>query len=720
VGNAFHKGNNSVWGDEPESKEGMDMKLKSINALAAATCLLPALPCWPADAPADRLEEVVVTAQRREEKLQDVPVSVIAFNETAIRQAGIRNTADFLAMTPNVSFDQSFTVGNSFVTMRGVEQINNADSPVAVIIDGVPQGNQKQLKMELFDVERIEVLEGPQGALYGRNAIGGAINIITKQPTNDFSGFAQIGAGSGTEREGVVALSGPIIPDKLLFRVSGEYKTADGQISNSYLNEKVDFYTAKDVRAKLLWLATDAFSVDTRFAHTDNSGGAIYDVAIPNTVTDPTNIQNLDPHADILGNSQLRSDESTLKADWKLSPGTLTWITGYTKLNEKYYGSLGFCNPIDCPGGFFGLGSLDQHQDLDVRLVSHELRLTSNANQPLRYIVGAYYLDTRRNLLTTAHLLDVPGEPEIVNNNEHNKNTAYAGFGQLDWDFAAATTLGISGRYDKDERNQTDAATGNERSVSFDAFQPKVTLSQKFDPNQLGYLTYSTGFRSGGFNGIGQLQPFKEELLRNFEVGYKSTWLDQRLTFNVAAFIERDTGFQFFYVDLAAGGAQVISNLNSVQLGGAEIETQGVLAPGWTAYFNVGLLNSKIRAFDASLGVPAAVGNKTPKTVPDKFNLGTQKEWSFTDFKTVLRVDFEYRGKKYWDTSNVDVMNPVKLLSARASIKRGAWELALSGRNLLNHYYFEDFNAKTFSGLPNNIGWPAQPRSVEATIRYDF
>jgi len=532
------------------------MKIKSTNAMAAATCLLTVMPVisgWAADAADDRLEEVVVTAQRREEKLQDVPVSVVAFDEVAIRQAGIRNTADFLGMTPNVSFDQSFTVGNSFVTMRGIEQINNADSPVAVVVDGVPQGNQKQLKMELFDVERIEVLEGPQGALYGRNAIGGAINIITKQPTNDFSGFAQIGAGSGQEREGIFALSGPIISDKLLFRVSGEYKDADGQINNSYLNEKVDFYTSKDVRAKLLWLASDTITVDGRYAHTDNTGGATYDVAIPNTIADPTNVQNIDPHADILGNSRLRSDDATIKADWKLRPGTLTWITGFTKLSETYYGSLGFCNPIDCPGGFFGLGSLDQHQGLEVRLLSHELRFTSNSNQPLRYIVGAYYLDTHRDLLTVAHALDLPGAPAIVDSNEHNINTAYAGFGQLDWDLTSSTTLGVSGRFDKDDRNQTDVATGHQRSASYDAFQPKVTLSQKFDANQLGYLTYSTGFRSGGFNGIGQLAPFKKELLRNLEAGYKSTWLDQRLMVNVAAFLERDTGFQFFYVDLRPG-----------------------------------------------------------------------------------------------------------------------------------------------------------------------
>ena len=699
------------------------MRANPISAAAFVAAVLAAQAAAAADAPAgaeERLEEVMVTAQRREEKLQEVPVSVTAFSETAIRDAGIRNTSDFLGLTPNVSFDQSFTVGNSFVTMRGVEQINNADSPVAIVVDGVPQANQKQLKMDLFDIERIEVLKGPQGALYGRNAIGGAINIITRQPTNEFDGFAELGGGSGSMKEGLFAVSGPLSKDTLLFRLSGEYKDADGLINNSYLDRKVDFYTAKDVRAKLLWLASDGVNVDLRYAHTDNKGGATYDVAIPNDIADPTNVQDLDPHADMLGHSRLKSDEATWKADWHVAAGTATWITGWTKLSEDYYGSLGFCNPLACPGGLFGLGDVSQQQQLNVRLLSHELRFTSAAHQPLRYIAGAYYLDTKRDLQTIATLLDVPTLPNIIDSNEHDHNGAYAVFGQLDWDVLTRTTLSVSGRYDNDHREQTDIATGNRHTANFDAFQPKATLSHKLTDNQLSYLTYSTGFRSGGFNGIGQLEPFKRELLRNVEVGYKSTWLDQRLMVNLAGFLERDTDFQFFYLSLAQGGAQVISNLSSVQLKGAELETQMVLQPGWTAYLNLGLLDSRIRAFDPNLGVPAAVGNRTPKTVPAKINVGTQKEWSLGDYKLTLRVDYEHRGKKYWDTSNVAVMNPVELLGARAAVKSGPWEISVSGRNLLNKYYFEDFNAIAFSGLQNNIGWPTQPRSWEAKVRYDF
>ena len=695
-----------------------------VNRLTVAIAALLACAAIPLQAAraagsSDTLEEVVVTAQRRSEKLQDVPVSVTAFSETLIHDAGIKSTADFIGFTPNVSFDQSFTVGNSFVTARGVQQINNADPPVAIVVDGVAQGNQKQLKMDLYDVERIEVLKGPQGALYGRNAIGGAINIITKQPTDVYTGFIEAGGGSGSLKDVVGALSGPIIKDKLLFRISSEYKSADGQINNSYLNQKVDFFTGRDVRAKLLWLASDTFTVDLRAAHIGNSGGSTYDVFVPSTITDPTNAQDLSPHGDILGHSKLKSDEVTLKAGLKIGGGTLDYIAGWTKLNEKYYGSLGFCNPVDCPGGLFGLGSVDQSQDLDIRMTSHEIRFTSSADSKLRYIVGAYYLDTKRDLQTLAHAIDL-GNFTIVNNNEHNLNKAYAGFGQLDWDFIDKTTLSVSLRHDQDERHQVDEATQNSRSKSFSSWQPKFTLTRKFTDAQLGYVTYSTGFRSGGFNGVGQLDPFKQESLHNFEVGYKSSWLDNRLIVNVAAFVERDRDFQWFYVDLNAGGAQVISNIPRVEMKGAEIETQMLFAPGWTGFLNVGLLDAKIKEISPAIAGVAAVDNKPPKTVPSKFNVGTQYEWNLDSAKVTMRVDFERRGKKYWHTNNLDVMNGVSLLNARAALKMDRWEVAVEGKNLLDKYYFEDFNSPVFTGLPNAIGWPTQPRNWQASVRYDF
>src|SRR5690606_14734437 len=223
------------------------------------------------------LEEVIVTSQRREERLQDVPVAVTAFTGAELTARGVGSTRDVLPMTPNVTYDESFTVGNSFVSIRGVAQINNADSPVAIVVDGVPQNSQKQLRMELFDIERIEVLKGPQGALYGRNAIGGALNIVTRAPTNQFGGWLQGGYGSDGLRTASAAASGPIIENRLMFRLTGAYKESDGSIRNTFLNTPVDFLESGDLRGRLLFTPADSLTIDLRASWSDVEGGAVMD-----------------------------------------------------------------------------------------------------------------------------------------------------------------------------------------------------------------------------------------------------------------------------------------------------------------------------------------------------------------------------------------------------------------------------------------------------------
>jgi iron complex outermembrane receptor protein len=282
-------------------------RLSRSPALAAAIALVLGVAPLPGRAQqaasGSALEEIVVTAQRREEKLQDVPVAVTALTATDIIARGIGSTRDVLPSVPNVTYDESFTIGNSFVSIRGVAQINNADSPIAIVVDGVPQNNQKQLRMELFDVERIEVLKGPQGALYGRNAIGGALNIVTQRPTNDFKGWVDAGYGSGNTASVAGAVSGPISPDKALFRLSAAYKDSDGQIDNVYLDEKVDFYTSKDVRGRVILTPSDALEIDLRASWSNLDGGAIRDASMP--PNDPANANcEKSPNSDVLGDSE--------------------------------------------------------------------------------------------------------------------------------------------------------------------------------------------------------------------------------------------------------------------------------------------------------------------------------------------------------------------------------------------------------------------------------
>jgi len=664
------------------------------------------------------LEEITVTAEAREENLQEVPVAVTAFSATEIRSAGIESTADFIALTPNVTFDDSFTIGNSYVSVRGVTQINNADSPMAIVVDGVPQNNQKQFKMDLYDIERIEVLKGPQGALYGRNAIGGAVIIETRQPSNLFESYIQAGVGNGGYLRALAAVSGPIVEDTVLFRLAGSYKQSDGQVRNTFLGTDVDFFDSSDVRGKLSWFASDDLTLDFRMASSRLDGGALYDAAFYDDTSPANTNTKASPITNILGESERKIDEFTAKIDWARPGGTLNAITAYTDVSEDYYGDLDFCNPVDCPGGLFGLGQADQAQYLDVQLLSQELRFTSPDDQPFRWTVGGYYIHTDRQLDTIGTLVDLGNFP-FVQSFESDDNRAWAFFSQVEYDLSDQWEISASLRYDDDQREQTDLATGAVRSISFDAWQPKATLTWYFSDDQLLYGTFANGFRSGGFNGVGG-RPFEDETVDNYEIGYKSTHLGNRLRLNAAAFHANSNNFQFFFVDLAAGGAQVIDNLTEVTLDGFETEFEVVLSDQWRMFGSYGWLDTSIDAFAADLGVPAAVGNKSPKTTDYTINLGIEFNYVVGNWLGSLRADFERRGDKYWHPDNVDVMNPVSLLNLRAELSGLHWTVTLWGRNVSDEFYYEDFNAAPYTGLPWNIGFPNRQDTYGVDIRYDF
>jgi iron complex outermembrane receptor protein len=680
-----------------------------------------------------RLETVTVKAQRRSERLQDVPVSVKAFSAQQIEDTGIKNTEDFIAMTPNVSFDNSFTYGNSFVVIRGVTQVNNADSPVAVVVDGVPQNNQKQLKMNLFDVQSIEVLKGPQGALYGRNAIGGAINIETRQPRDKFEGFGGVEIGNGGARQVSAGIGGALVEDLVLLRIVGQSKQADGLIGNTYLDRKADQLDHDNaVRATLTVKASDAVNLDFRIGVTDFAAGAVWDSQInrPGAGGNPNDIR--DPRSSLLGTSDGKTTDASFKAEIDTPLGVVSAITGYTKLTENYRGDIDFSNPIDNPGGFSGFGfQLGQGQNLETRMLSQELRITSPSRERLRWIAGTYYLNTRRTLQTRA-FIDTNGSFDqyydpaklLINKNEANDNDAYAGFGQLDYDLASDLTLSGALRYDRDNRDQTDQATGLHRKRDFSDWQPKLTLTKKINPNTLSYLTYSTGFRSGGFNGP-DLPDFGAEKLANYEAGAKATLLGGRLILNGALFYSKSKNFQYFYVD-ALTASQVIANIDKVDIKGADLDFRYLPLRDLQLDGGIGITDSKIKENRVE---PGSVGNHTPKNTPFKANLGIQYGSAIgANLKGLVRFDTEYRGKKYWHTDNLAVSDALTLLNLRVGIgeAKDAWRVSAFVRNLTDKRYYADYTSARYSGLsygaglPMDIGSLAQPRTFGLEAKFRF
>ena len=223
------------------------------------------------------LEEVVVTARKRTENLQDVPIAISAIDETTIQRAGVERAGDYISLIPNVTIVDTANVGDTQVSIRGVVSTRDAESTFAYVVDGVLSTNPNSFNEELFDVQQIEVLKGPQGALYGRNAVAGAVLVTTKAPTDEFE--AKIGGGIGNNDSYKVnaMVSGPIVGDTLLGRFAISTRETDGHFENIFTGgeDEVDFIEDTSMRGRLIWNVSDTMSLDFRAGYSEVEAGAI-------------------------------------------------------------------------------------------------------------------------------------------------------------------------------------------------------------------------------------------------------------------------------------------------------------------------------------------------------------------------------------------------------------------------------------------------------------
>jgi iron complex outermembrane receptor protein len=706
---------------------------------AAAGLMAVAFTAWSGIAasaqPTDiqQLQPVIVTAQRRAQNIQSVPIQVMALSGEQLVAADVTNTQQALNLVPNVTVAHSFTFLNSFVTIRGISEINNADPPMLVVVDGVAQNSQQQLLMPLFNVKQVQVLMGPQGGLYGQNAIGGVMIITTRGPTNRFRSHVDLKYGNGAAYWATGGFSGPLIKNKLLFSIAGNLHGSGGLIQNTYLGRKVDAVNHDDtIRLRLLALPTSWLTLDLRGDYTGFKGGATWDSAV---FSDNANdIQP--PQSDYLGGSYGHVSDLAFKFDADLGFATLTGVTGYTNLAQDYRGSLDFTNPVINPGGLFGLfGPVGQGQNLSTAITSQEIHLASRNDQPLRWIVGAYYEQTTKYLATRAFLETPVGSDQyynpaavIVNRNEGDHNHSWALYGQADYDLTSRLTATVGLRYDSASLAQTNLASpglgARARKTETDT-EPKATLTYHFTRQALGYLTYSTGFRGGGFNSPGISAPFSEyfapETLTNYEAGFKTSWLKRRLIVNGDYYYDVDHNYQFFFVN-AANGSQIIQNLNRVHINGLELSAQAIVAKGLQVFGGVGTTHTDIiDSTSVSAAFPGIDGKHTPKTIPWNLKAGFQYERPLgSGMQGTLHVDYIHDGKEYWQVYNRAVQKPLNLIDARTGVEFAPWGIYVWGRNLTNERYYEDYNPAKFTGLPYDIGSLAEPRTygVEVTAHF--
>lgn len=701
------------------------------------------------------LEEVVVQARKRAESLSDSPMSVKAFTEGEIRSAGIQSPQDFVDLTPNVTLVQTQNAGNAFLNIRGVSQARNSELSAAVLVDGVLMSNPAQFNQQLFDIEQIEVLRGPQGALYGRNAIGGAITINTKPPADELEGRVEVGGDSGPGYRVRGSVAGPVAGrEDLKFRLSASQMDTDGFIDNSFLGEEADPYKDTSARLRLLWDATANFAADLRLSYSKLDTQALY-FRIDENADDT----DLDVRVNNRGTNEREFITASLKLEWTGNAGTLTAISAYDDLNETLTGDqFNFLPRAESsfnadPFGQFlntltgdSIVDLSQNQYLEVESWSQEVRFTSPEEKRLRWIVGAYAIATER-YISTGNQVDRgngvfevkkdfrpsvfvdPADPSPQLNilADSQDNFAWAVFGQVAYDINEQWEASFSLRYDKDDRENTtltpelyntsglDLQFGGQRNESWSALQPKFTLRYQPTINTTLYADYSRGFRSGGFNqtGVGQAVPtpgvddiFDKQIADTFEVGAKLAFWEERGNLSVSVYHTEFEGAYFFLFDPGTS-TQNLGTLDDTTYTGIEIEARAAVTEALTAFVGFGYTDSEIQ----SAAEPSQEGNQAPLVSEYTLNVGAVYRYPISLFggsDLMLRADYQRIGETWWDPDNLSSRSPVDLVDLRAGIEQAEdWSLSVWAKNAFDEDYNTEFSPGPVPG--QNFLWPALP-----------
>jgi len=572
--------------------------------------------------------DIVVTAQRRSELARDVPLSLTALSGDALRSAGVTDTYSLQNLTPGLKMDR---VGNfTLPAIRGITTTITgpaADANVAIYLDGVYQPATVANTFDLPDVERVEVLKGPQGTLFGRNATGGAIQVFTKEPSYELTGAGTVSYGNYDDFIAKGFISAPLVADKLAVSLSGFYHSND-----SYYHDirpdgpGLSGAKAWLVRGKLRMDLTERLKVILSGSYSDRRESvAIYGSPLNgNTVA-----KLLDPNAiiptrplDVALNDDSRPQhvkayELSGKIQWEGDGGTLTSITAYNKFKLR--------NVLDADYAYTPNGvGVNYHVNSYDRYFSQELNYASDLDGPFNFVLGFYYTDGEGawyplGVQTPSYGVSIYGRQEVK---------SYAGFGELYYNITDKLSVIGGLRYSWEKRSQSgDQFLGSVSapvpahltfidSRKWDSFTPRASIRYAVTPRSNVYFTYSQGFKSGVYNtsNVAQADLANPEKVKAFEVGYKGR-LSSALTIDAAAFYYKYDDLQAnIFTSVDGVPLSFVRNAANARIYGAEVDAQYVFSPAFDLRAALSYLDPKYQDFtNASVNVPNALnaGNDT-------------------------------------------------------------------------------------------------------------
>jgi iron complex outermembrane receptor protein len=758
---------------------------KSVQAVIflLAGCTVFSAPVYAQDQET-MIEEVVVTAQRREESLQEVPIAITAISGEVLREDGVVTLHDISEKIPNLIFS-AFSVGQPEIAIRGIgtkEDGAAASDSTVVSVDDIYIAARTAQVFDIFDLERIEVLRGPQGTLYGKNSIGGSINFVTAKPTADtLIRLAQTVGDFGRFDTGGLISGG--LSENLAGKFSFSRRKFDGYLDNLLFNERWGEADTLAMRAQLLW--TVAEKVDILFGadYSDDEIGATNREPIGSIgplhdcgcVSDPVAVNEILGGAGD-GQSTLAETEGftdrqvfgiNAKVMWDIGNMEFVSITSYRESDFDWLEDsegLPPSPPVDLTGssGNPGIGltlppengfSFDVNDSAieETEQFTQEFRLTGTSDRGMEWVAGFFYSkeDIERSERFAFTALGGPGLDNLSDYTAHQKNdgTSWAVYGQAT--FPVTDRMNITGglRYSFDEKK---ILVSNVRHsgipLLLQAFDPtsakedwnnvsgRLALDYSVSDDAMVYGSISTGFKSGGFTGAASTQerattPFDEETAISYEIGLKGLWANRRLQTNLAAFFTDYDDLQvtrFFQPEGGTFGEFITENAGKAEIKGFELEVVGLITDRFEVGGSFAYLDAEYTEF---FGTPSVTGTgdfsgNVMRQAPE-YSFYVYGRYTFTlqnSSQISAKVDYAYQDEMFFDPNNnpITIAPSYSLWNARLAWTSASksWEVAGWIRNIGD----EDYIHHTFSQRGSRIAFGrfGPPRHYGVTVTYNY
>jgi iron complex outermembrane receptor protein len=701
----------------------------------------------PAEVAEDAVGEIIVTAQKRSESVQQVPIAITAVGGDTLLRAGISGTDAIQKVAPGLNIA---TVGSGFVSYiyirgGGTNQLDiGADPSVAYYVDEIYIGGTAGLQFDLFDIDHVEVLKGPQGTLFGRNAASGAISIVTKRPASVLEGYASLEAGNYGHVVARSGITGPLAGDSLFYRVAVGSKHHDAYVKDLNGVEDPGHLSSLSGRAQIEWRGIGARLLITGEGFRSRNGqtGQFFSTALKTSVLTPAASAAFpSPGEDFyhhyyrpgFENQDLWSLSGRLEAD--VSFGEFTAITAYR--NNHFSRSQDYTPGAD---------ALRLDTDERARTFSQEVRIVSHADQRLRWLAGLYFYHASQSMIydqiAGATFVVPPVRNTVRRDDARLVTDSYAAFGQVSYDVLDNLTLIAGLRYMLDKKRSTRTlstmpatATSNfqvDRRDEWHAFTPALTVQYHATPEVMIYASYRRGFKSGGYQpapvasrALGDT-PFNPEHVDSYEVGLKSSFFGRRLTLNIDAFLSKIRDQQILQtVPDGTGVINVVSNAGSTTAKGVELSVKARPVAGFNVSADITYQQAQFDRYSTLVNsAPTDYSGNTQLRSPDvAAAIGADYDIDLEDAgKLTLGGQYSYRSKIFYTVANLTVpglyQSGYGLADAHAIYEPngGNWNLKAWVRNIGNTHYFRNIVVIGATG----IAQPGDPTTFGGTFVIRF